>query len=257
MYNKGKINLQELAGMISLLEDNTEKFMIISSLFPEPEAIETRQELSEICLELDEGIKEKGGKKRIKREKADRDYNQYITDPTARFMLIKLLDENYSFKMTLDGHAIMHLPNSNRVLIERMLDKNGKPFYGAATYILDEDCFKRNEDAIVVDNKVKRNKLSQNAESRGVEKLIHSPTGWGKGIKEIFGIIHSSVRIFRKIVHIQCCYLEHLSGTLTVASCDQWCVYIYKISLLEKFVNCICNQGTHTENCLKCICSRS
>lgn len=69
-----------------------------------------------------------------------------------------------------------------------MLDKNGKPFYGAATYILDEDCFKRNEDAIVVDNKVKRNKLSQNAESRGVEKLIHSPTGWGKGIKEIFGI---------------------------------------------------------------------
>ena len=188
MYNKGKINLQELAGMISLLEDNTEKFMIISSLFPEPEAIETRQELSEICLELDEGIKEKGGKKRIKREKAARDYNQYITDPTARFMLIKLLDENYSFKMTLDGHAIMHLPNSNRVLIERMLDKNGKPFYGAATYILDEDCFKRNEDAIVVDNKVKRNKLSQNAESRGVEKLIHSPTGWGKGIKEIFGI---------------------------------------------------------------------
>lgn len=188
MYNKGKINLQELAGMISLLEDNTEKFMIISSLFPEPEAIETRQELSEICLELDEGIKEKGGKKRIKREKAYRDYNQYITDPTARFMLIKLLDENYSFKMTLDGHAIMHLPNSNRVLIERMLDKNGKPFYGAATYILDEDCFKRNEDAIVVDNKVKRNKLSQNAESRGVEKLIHSPTGWGKGIKEIFGI---------------------------------------------------------------------
>lgn len=188
MYNKGKINLQELAGMISLLEDNTEKFMIISSLFPEPEAIETRQELSEICLELDEGIKEKGGKKRIKREEADRDYNQYITDPTARFMLIKLLDENYSFKMTLDGHAIMHLPNSNRVLIERMLDKNGKPFYGAATYILDEDCFERNEDAIVVDNKVKRNKLSQNAESRGVEKLIHSPTGWGKGIKEIFGI---------------------------------------------------------------------
>ena len=103
-------------------------------------------------------------------------------------MLIKLLDENYSFKMTLDGHARMHLPNSNRVLIERMLDKNGKPFYGAATYILDEDCFERNEDAIVVDNKVKRNKLSQNAESRGVEKLIHSPTGWGKGIKEIFGI---------------------------------------------------------------------
>lgn len=45
-------------------------------------------------------------------------------------MLIKLLDENYSFKMTLDGHAIMHLPNSNRVLIERMLDKNGNHFMG-------------------------------------------------------------------------------------------------------------------------------
>lgn len=189
MYNKGKIDLQELAGMISLLEDNTEKFMVISSLFPEAESIEIRQELFKRCLELGDSLKEDDkGTKRKKGKKSDNKYDQYITDPEERFKAAQLLDKEYSLKMTSDGHAIMHLPNLQTVWIEKMLDKDGNPYYGAASYFVNEEYFEKNKDTILVEDKVKRRKLSQNSESKSIEKLIHSPTGWGKGIKEIFGI---------------------------------------------------------------------
>lgn len=189
MYNKGKINLQELAGMISLLEDNTEKFMVISSLFPEAESIEIRQELFKKCLELGDSLKEDDkGTKRKKGKKSDNKYDQYITDPGERFKAAQLLDKEYSLKMTSDGHAIMHLPNLQTVWIEKMLDKDGNPYYGAASYFVNEEYFEKNEDIILVEDKVKRRKLSQNSESKSIEKLIHSPTGWVKGVKRILKI---------------------------------------------------------------------
>ena len=90
--------------------------------------------------------------------------------------------------MTSDGHAIMHLPSRGKVFIEKMLDKDGNPYYGAATYIVDKEYFEKNEDMIVIEDKIKRSKLSQNSESKSIERVIHSPTGWGKGIKRIFEI---------------------------------------------------------------------
>lgn len=189
MYNKGKIDLQELAGMISLLEDNTEKFMVISSLFTEAESIEIRQELFKRCLELGDSLKEDDkGTKRKKGKKSDNKYDQYITDPEERFKAAQLLDKEYSLKMTSDGHAIMHLPNLQTVWIEKMLDKDGNPYYGAASYFVNEEYFEKNKDTILVEDKVKRRKLSQNSESKSIEKLIHSPTGWVKGVKRILKI---------------------------------------------------------------------
>ena len=189
LYDSGTINFEELTSMVTLLKDNTEKFMVISSLFPEAENIEIRQELSEKCLDLGEAIKEdEKGTKRKKGDGVDKEYDQYITDPVARFMLMQLLDKDYSFKMTSDGHAIIHLPTFKKVIIEKMLDKDGRPYYGAATYIVDEKYFERNKDITIVEDKVKRSKLSQNAESKSIEKLIHSPTGWGKGIKRVLEI---------------------------------------------------------------------
>lgn len=189
MYNKGKIDLQELAGMISLLEDNTEKFMVISSLFPEAESIEIRQELFKRCLELGDSLKEDDkGTKRKKGKKSDNKYDQYITDTEERFKAAQLLDKEYSLKMTSDGHAIMHLPNLQTVWIEKMLDKDGNPYYGAASYFVNEEYFEKNKDTILVEDKVKRRKLSQNSESKSIEKLIHSPTGWVKGVKRILKI---------------------------------------------------------------------
>lgn len=188
LYDNGIIKHDELISMIKLLKDNTEKFMVISSLFPEQESIDIRQELSERCLDLGEGAREDKGGKRRKRDEKSKEYNKYITDPVSRFMLMKLLDKEYSFKMTLDGHAVMYLPEYEKVIIEKMLDKNGKPYYGAATYVLDADYFERNKSAIVETDKIRRGKLSRNLSSKSVEKLIHSATGWGKGMKEIFGI---------------------------------------------------------------------
>ena len=79
----------------------------------------------------------------------------------------------------------------------------------------------------------------------------------GRFIEEVFGKIYFSVFRLRNVVQIHGCYLEHLSGTFAVTSCDQWCMHIDKSSLLEELVNGIGNQRTHTEYCLKRIGSRT
>lgn len=189
LYDNGIIKHDELISMIKLLEDNTQKFMVISSLFPEQESTKIRQELSEKCLNL---VSERKEKKGIRREENEYDkrkeYNKYVTDPVARFMLFALLDKNYSFKLALDGHAIIHMPNYEKVIIEKMLDKNGRPYYGAATYVLDEDFFEKNRNMLINENKIRRSKLIENLSSNHVEKVIHLEKGWGKGIEKVFGI---------------------------------------------------------------------
>ena len=75
--------------------------------------------------------------------------------------------------------------------------------------------------------------------------------------KEILCIIYSPILILWNIIHIQCCNTEHLSCTLTVTSCDQRSVYIYKSSVLEELVNRICCQRTNSEYSLECVCSRT
>ena len=76
--------------------------------------------------------------------------------------------------------------------------------------------------------------------------------------KEVLAVVYSSVLVSAAdVLHIQCGYLEHLSCTLTVASCDQRCMNVNKSSLLEEFVDRISAQGTYTEYCLESVCSRS
>ena len=72
--------------------------------------------------------------------------------------------------------------------------------------------------------------------------------------KEILSVINLSVVIYRRILRIQSGNTEHFSCSLTVASCDQRCMDIYKASLLEKFMDCICTERTDTEHCLEGIC---
>ena len=75
--------------------------------------------------------------------------------------------------------------------------------------------------------------------------------------KEILAVVYSTILIHRRIFHVKCGNLEHLSCTLTVTSCDQWSVYIYKSLLLEEFVDRICTKRTYTEHCLESVGSRS
>ena len=76
-------------------------------------------------------------------------------------------------------------------------------------------------------------------------------------IEEILGIIYCTILCLRYIFHVHRCYAEHLSGSFTITSCNDRCMYIHESSLLEKFVKCVCRQGTNTEYCLECVCSRS
>ena len=101
--------------------------------------------------------------------------------------------------------------------------------------------------------------------SEGRTKGIYILEGKGKGLNiklsrygkvcrmtiEILAVVYLSVLCKRKIVHIESCYLEHLSCTLTVTTCDDGCVYIYEIPLLEEFMNGICSNASHSEHCLK------
>ena len=75
--------------------------------------------------------------------------------------------------------------------------------------------------------------------------------------EEVLAVIYGTILVQRRVLHIQCSYLEHLTCTLTVASCDQWCVYIDKSLLLEEFVDRISTQRTYTEYCLEGVGSRS
>ena len=97
--------------------------------------------------------------------------------------------------------------------------------------------------------------------SEGRTKGIYILEGKGKGLNiklsrygkvcrmtiEILAVVYLSVLCKRKIVHIKSCYLEHLSGTLTVTTCDDGCMYIYEIPLLEELMNGICSHTSHPE----------
>ena len=182
-------NFIEIANMISNLPDNGEKFMVIGSIFPEEteEDREARDLLIDECLKISNGIQNSNyGKTRKEGEGKSNEYYKHITDPFARISLIKALDKDYSFEMTTDGHAIVKLPNFGKVIIEKMLDKNREPSYGAATYILDEKYYEDNDFRIKKDGKVNRQEIIKDINSKKVTRVIHSVKTWGTDMKEYF-----------------------------------------------------------------------
>lgn len=188
-YEQASITIQDLVNFISRLPDNGDRFMLIGSIFPEEteEEISTRELLINECLTIDSGIEEKTGKKKTEGQGKSREYYKHITDPFARISLIRALDEDYSFEMTLDGHAIIRLPNLRRVIIEKMLDKDKQPSYGAATYILDEEYYDSNSSVIKKEGRIDRRKVINDLDSPQVTRIIHLVDSWGKNIKQYFG----------------------------------------------------------------------
>ena len=73
----------------------------------------------------------------------------------------------------------------------------------------------------------------------------------GRLAEKVLAVIHLSLFCFGHIFQIQSGHLEHFSGSFTVASRDQGCMHINKISFLEIFMNRIRCQGTDTENSLE------
>ncbi|MBO4815380.1 MAG: hypothetical protein J5507_00080 [Clostridia bacterium] len=189
LYDNSKISIDEIATFIKNIPENKKKYMAIGAIFPgenEDDCID-RDVLVAECINIDNGITTKTGRQRHivdPRHKSD----ETITDPFARLSLIKELDEDYELEMTSDGHVIVKCLNSKKVIIEKLLDKNGNPYYGAATYVLDEDYYKKNEINICISDMIDRHELSTNAKIKGVDKIPHDKDKWGDKIKEIFGV---------------------------------------------------------------------
>lgn len=127
---------------------------------------------------------------------------EFITDPHARWKLISLLDKDYSKKFLprdkeiIDGHRVFLLPNSEKILIERMHEKRGGKrvsAYGSATYIMDTDKFFENMDIIIENGAINRTFLREMSESEEATKIIHSKH-WGSAIKRYFEITSENER---------------------------------------------------------------
>lgn len=188
-YQEGKINLDEIASIVNKLDDNGERFMLIGSIFPEEteEDREIRDLLIDECLKIDSEIENnKVGNKRKEGDNKSVEYYKHITDPFARMSLIQAFDEDYSFEMTSDGHAVVRLPNLKSVVIEKMLDKNKEPAYGVATCILDEEYYEENSFRIKKDGKIDRQEVKEDANSKQIIKFSHFINSWGRNIKNYF-----------------------------------------------------------------------
>lgn len=203
-YKKGRLKPQEvrkffeqdkvnnfniIAKVISKIPDNGERFMVIGSIFPEEteEDRKTREILLDECIRVSSGIKNNsaGGNRKNGQGKAKK-YCNHITDPFARISLIKALDDNYSFEMTADGHAIVKLPTFGEVIIEKMLNNNRQPSHEAATFIMDEKYYNQNKFRIYKNQRIDRKEIGKEVANKNVARIIHSVATWGADIKEHF-----------------------------------------------------------------------
>jgi len=185
LYHNNKLSLNEIANLILRIPNVEERYITIASIFPEISESEERQELLYSTIDVDKSIS-KGEKSThgTKEPTARHDYNKHITDSTYRFNLIRLFDPEYFMEMTADGHAIIKLPNFNKVMIEKMLDTKKQEGYGAASYILDENYYVDNETEIKIDGRINRKELSKALKEERAVRIFHVVDKWGEQIKQ-------------------------------------------------------------------------
>lgn len=196
IYNdEGLISLEQIIKMIKSLSDNSEKWFVIGSIFSgnTEEDRAKRELLTEECFKIESGEKRKPGNKREDGKPTDKNqYNKYITDPYARMELIKKLDPKFISQLLPDGHWLVTLPNLQKVIIEKVLDKDRNPSYGASTFIIDKDHFDIHDIRYIREGKVMRTKILKDIETGKVAKINHFRDSWGRKIKEHFGIKEGS-----------------------------------------------------------------
>ena len=91
-----------------------------------------------------------------------------------------------------DGHWVVKLPNLEKVIIEKVLDKDRNPSYGASTFIIDKKHFDINNIRYIREGKVMRTKILKDIETGKIAKINHFRDSWGRKIKEHFGIQEGS-----------------------------------------------------------------
>ena len=180
---------------------DSEKLVLIFSTFPNPEDIDIYQRLLSNLSDVAQSIYDKKGNKdtshkdlknikpnNVSTPKIQQEDNRKTTDPCARWKLIAKIDSDYSQEYLKDGHVIFYLPNNGKYIIEKLFTKDLRPAYGAATYILSENEFEKNENVIISKNsKVNRSVLpSLKSQSDDIDKLVH--TGWANAIVRYFDL---------------------------------------------------------------------
>lgn len=210
LYDSGVITIQMIREVLKdqSIEDG-QKLVLIYSTFPNREDVKTRTKLIEYLNDAAENFRN-AGKGPKKKKDNDRivdpvPQNKFVSDPCSRWKLISSIDEEYSQEYLKDGHIIFYLPNEEKYIIEKLYDKNNKPAYGAATYILDERTFEQNRDEIIKDEKIDKSALVELRKTQGktVKKLIH--TGWGNALINYFDIKES-----KKYTKEQCRTIQKL-----------------------------------------------
>jgi len=117
---------------------------------------------------------------------------RYIFDPCYKMQLLTMLDKEYSYSLSKDGHLIIEFPNLNQVWIEKLFTRKYghiESAVGAATYKMSADAFKAYN---IVNNfgKVDRSKLYRLYNNRLSQRYLHTKN-WGDTIKEAFDVKHS------------------------------------------------------------------
>ena len=137
-------------------------------------------------------VKKARDTKTIRQENVAPRGNEYILDPCYKMQLLMLMDNDYNYSLTRDGHIIFELPNLDKVIIEKMF-KNTRSGVeianNASTYVLDTSIY-RMSNVISKDKKVDRTKLYELCKSKDATRYYHT-VNWGEAMKGAFDIEHS------------------------------------------------------------------
>lgn len=169
-----------------------EKMTLIMSTFDGEDEQDIREELFQLLAIEDEKSIESTPvsreKRKNKREISEPgvDKKEYIMDPCYKMQLLRILDKDYSSRMTRDGHLVLKLPNINKVIVEKMFkrDRAGKVIIAnnAASYIIDTDLFE-GSGIITDEQKINRTALYQLAKDDKAKRIYHTQN-WGRVVTE-------------------------------------------------------------------------
>ena len=215
LYDTKIISEKEI---ISVLKDEkiteTEKLTLIFSTFPKEEDEEIRNRLISNLSDVVQSIYNKNVKKsnNINKNMVDKEdddkkqkINKMVTDPSARWNLMTKIDKDYTQQYLSDGHIIFYLPNREKYIIEKMFTKDFKIAHGAATYIIAEEDFEKNEHLIISQTgRINRTVLTtMGKQTKTTDKIVHA--GWSNAIITYFDLNNEEKYTKEQIAELDRC----------------------------------------------------
>lgn len=192
LLKEDKIKIDEIKRkmLINGLTDE-EKISLIITTFDAEDEEYLREELFQ-TLKISEDERNYTTKKtneKARRNEPKMRGKEYILDPCYKMQLLMLIDKDYTYTLTKDGHMIIELPNLNQVIIEKMFKrtKTGVEIAdGSATYRMGIEEYK-SQNILTEDAKIDRTKLYSLCKEEKAERYYHTKS-WGETIRDAFTI---------------------------------------------------------------------